>query len=1104
MCMCPNADTSTDAEIKALLFEKMERDYGERGTYAIEMLKTAEPLLEQPGQYLRQAEMAAYCMRQAVEEIFRGAEIDRKRLASIAKRAIKAKKRILSGVDQPRREDYQRLLNIIDDMDDFFKSTTEHEANLAATIKQRTKHDPVPGDKSILKMYTQLIRDLNKETVHKVARKPGELDVVRKYYNRTINVLSKILLPHTRLLEIVRLAKLELPNEKDADDLKEIMVSVDGFEYFVDRMVSSTWLGLMDPDMLKSISGDSTWLLRPLATHLKDEHVDAFVQMVDERFEHWVDEDAGLGELGFVGYRLKNRGLRLLVKALKKSESVRQECERELKSLSGVAQSDSRWTKHRRVSDSISELDHYALLACLKTESSNPALAELADHLMSPSSGIPDYHKTHTIPTKLVEGMGLSSAIKRIEIIVYKIHAQMDLRHSLRIDRLGTLADVSPDSKFVMNAMVGRLCGALEKARELGISTSQLIETLAVLPDGIRHRFVAWLYSATDDADYAELVGFIMAGCGSRYPTGDDDLLLDRMKQDGYMDDNVSAKLNDLINGAPECEKMSGHMRQWNLDVKDLRRVLWAHMLRRRIRLSDEWEPCLEILNPYVDEEIRVLNRDAADVAGALASPAAPAEYSSEDPRVIAAEIVTRNLKAQDLPGYASMFGNVPELKTAVKRNAPKWAENPIEIISILRHPAYVAGYFAGLASSMEELHAYIDRLISAVRFTRTHHWPVADSGSPLFGYDLDWEGTDGAGIKLISAMAEKNVPLSDGELSDAWDLLCEAVADRGEEHPEDAKESLIDIADHKLHTCALTAMMHLIVYTVNSKKDIPKKVLAVLTASTKLTGRGGKEHRVVLGMWLKQLHIALPDWFEQNEPFLLGNEVSEDLGQTTLDMHIQWGCLDEYVLEKYRGGVLDAVKRDVDEAIDCLLSCMFRGLDGYDPKFVAKSLVDIGPKHVSEAGKQSARLLLEGAGADHIRRGVVFWRAILDLSPKPEALVGYGWWVNVQEVSQDEWEELMLSTCEIAMGKPKWGEGKMEWAASVAERIRSSQKVTDAGLQILVWLLRGNLGSELGQVSEHAMEALRKSKDTLGETHSWKRLHEMLLEQDFHRVDDL
>lgn len=1102
--MCPDASIpQDDVEIKDLLFEKMEQDYDERGIYAIEMLKTAELLLEQPSQYPRQAEMAAYCIRQAIEEIFRGVTIDRERLASIAKQAVRVKKHILRGGDQSSRKDYQNLFSIIDNMEDVFTRITDHEAYLAATIKQRTNYDPVPGDKSILKTYQQLIRDMNEETVHAVTRKQRDLDVVRNYYNRAIYVLSKILLPHTRLPEIVRLAKLDPPNEKDADNLKEIMVSVDGFEYFIDRLVSSAWLDLMDPDTLKSLTGDSPWLLRSLAIHLKDEHVDMFVRMVDRNFKRWAAEDAGLGELGFVGYWLKNRGLRWLVKALQKSESVRQKCERDMEVLSEVTQSDSRWTGPLRVNNSISRLDDYALRACLRTEPSNPALVEMADRLMSPGSRIADYHKTKTIPAKLVEGMDSSSAIKRMEIIAYKMQARMALNNQPYIDRLGTIADVSPDSTG-MNAMVGWLCGALKKSRELGMPTSQLVETLAILPASIRHRSVAWLYSVADDTDRAELVDFIVAGCESRYPTGDDNLLLDRMKQDGHMDDNVAARLNGLINGAPELEKMSGHMRQWDLDPKDLWRILWAHMLRRRIRLSDGWESCLEILNPYVDEEVRILNEHAADMARAPVSPTAPEEYYSKDPRAVAAEMAVQSPGAQGLPRYAGILGNVQKLENAVRRNVPEWAENPVEIISILRHPVYVAGYFAGLASSVEELHPHVKQLISAVRFARTHHWPVADPDSPPFGYDMSWESADRAGIELISAMAEKNVQLSDGALSDAWDLLCKAVADRGEESPQDTTESLIDAADRKPHTRALNAMMYLIAYAADKKKAIPPKVLAALTESAKLTGRSGKEHRVILGTWIRLFHIALPDWFEQNEPLLLGSGVSEDLGQTTLDIHIQWGRLDEYVPEKYRDGVLDAVKRDVYGAIDCLLRCMFGGLVGYDPKFVAKSLVDIGPERVSEAGTQGARLLREGAHTDHVQRGTIFWREVLDLSPKPEALAGYGWWADVQEVSQDEWESLMRRTCKIAMGKPKWGMGKMEWVARVAERIRSSKVMTDAGLQILALLLRGNLDYERVQVAEHAIEALRKSKDMLGELGSWKRLREMLLEQGFHKADEL
>lgn len=99
--MCPDTRIPSDSvEIKDLLFEKMRWDYDERGIYATEMLKTA-----------------AYCIRQAIEEIFKGVEIERKRLASIAKQAIKAKNNILRGGDCPNSEGCQNLFNIIGDMD---------------------------------------------------------------------------------------------------------------------------------------------------------------------------------------------------------------------------------------------------------------------------------------------------------------------------------------------------------------------------------------------------------------------------------------------------------------------------------------------------------------------------------------------------------------------------------------------------------------------------------------------------------------------------------------------------------------------------------------------------------------------------------------------------------------------------------------------------------------------------------------------------------------------------------------------------------------------------------------------------------------------------
>ena len=103
--------------------------------------------------------------------------------------------------------------------------------------------------------------------------------------------------------------------------------------------------------------------------------------------------------------------------------------------------------------------------------------------------------------------------------------------------------------------------------------------------------------------------------------------------------------------------------------------------------------------------------------------------------------------------------------------------------------------------------------------------------------------------------------------------------------------------------------------------------------------------------------------------------------------MHLSLGELDFVVLEKYRVGVLNAVKRGVHRAMDCLLHCTFCGIKGYEPKIVAEHLVDMGPERVAEAAWRGAMLLQNGANADYIRCGALFWEAVLDSNAGPAAL---------------------------------------------------------------------------------------------------------------------
>ena len=220
-------------------------------------------------------------------------------------------------------------------------------------------------------------------------------------------------------------------------------------------------------------------------------------------------------------------------------------------------------------------------------------------------------------------------------------------------------------------------------------------------------------------------------------------------------------------------------------------------------------------------------------------------------------------------------------------------------------------------------------------------------------------------------------------------------------------------------------------------------------------------------------------------------------MGRTALDMHISLGGWDFAVLEKYRNGVLDAVKRDVHRAMNCLLYCMFEGIKGYEPKSVAKYLMDVGPELVSEAGWQSARLLESDANADHIRRGTLFWEAALDLNAGPTTLAGFGLWAIVRNLDQGKWGDLALRTCGQAGGK-------LERGSKVAERIISPQEVTEVGLQILEQLMRADLGYETHMAAKHALAALRASKDRVGTREAWTRLRDTMIRLGYNEAAEI
>ena len=1093
--MCANPHTPTDAEMMKRLLVEMRQYRDKHGIYAAEMLETARLLLDQPEQHPRQAEAAAYCIRQAVGEIFGDTRDYMESLPDMVGRVVKAKDRVESS-DVADEGALQYLYRVVEELKDRV-CNPKPESRLKEIFRENSWMELEDCPHPLIQDYRR-IKNKSNELAHRVSEVRTDTDKVRDHYEEIVDTLALIFLPTERLARIEKLAKLSAPQKSNLDELKRIMKHEYGFDHFASKITSPVWFDLMDPDMLKSPSGKPPWLLRSLAGHLKDKHVDAFIGMLDKHFDRWVSDEVGLGELGFVGYMLGDNGLPWLVKTLQASEEVRMKRDEKIKKRLDADKPDPELSEEiERMNDSIWNLDNYIQRTFLKIKQPNSEFIELAEYLLNSTSSVDTYYKTTTIPAKLVEVMDSSFSIQTIKILVKVLGTQQNLNWAT--SKPTSVTRMSPDSPHDVDNAVYNLHGSLKKASDLGISTPKLVGALDTLPDAIKLRFVAWLYSRADDIDRSELVDFIVDSCSSRPPTDDDDLLLGRLGRDGGIGNDLAAQIKRIIGKTPEPTKMVGRPNQWDLGPEKLRCIMWARTIRPWIELPDEWKPCLDIMDSIYEAKYDSGSWQVLGAPETQDDTTLSARYSIADPLEAAIEIAAKEPTVGGFPEPLGGYSPILDLENMVRGNASKWAENPVEIVRRLHRPEYVASYFRGLTGSKEVLTPNADQIVSAIKFVRMHQWDGAISGSSAF-YNTDELMKVGvAGMELIEEMVKNDVSLGKDALVEVWSFVIDAVvlpAPETDEQPDYSVEYLYTVHDLP-HVQAVYTLFKMILYTKRNNIEVFKTALARIAQAIRLTGKYGVDYHACIGSEALFLHWVDPDWFEQNEQYLFGSSVSVELGRVALDMCMIMNQPNAFILEKYRDGVLGAVKRDTPRALHYLRCGLLWGISGYDPKHVAKELSNIGPEYVSKTGGWDMfDMLREGAGAEHVRRAVDFWESILNQSPKPEALVGFGWYANVPGIDQERWEKLMMRTCKMVK--------KLDCSWGVAERISTSQTITDTGLGILARLLKTDIGSHMDEVAKYAMDALRKTVDATDALELRSHLREVLVDRGFRNADKI
>ena len=196
---------------------------------------------------------------------------------------------------------------------------------------------------------------------------------------------------------------------------------------------------------------------------------------------------------------------------------------------------------------------------------------------------------------------------------------------------------------------------------------------------------------------------------------------------------------------------------------------------------------------------------------------------------------------------------------------------------------------------------------------------------------------------------------------------------------------------------------------------------------------------------------------------------------------------------ENHREMIHNAVERSVHNALDHLVVAMLRELSGYSVQDLV-GLVGRTPEMLSAAGDRLGRLLSRSKTEPaHTEIAISFWQAALNRAPAlgqaaSDALQGFGWFSEAQQIAQDVWEQKTLQTIQTAGGR-------IDWQHGVAQRVAKSPP-SRTGLAILDELVRGP-GDEWTRrdVAEQAAQMLN-SAHGLQDTVEYRRLRATLMER--------
>ena len=1068
-------DLQTDIpRLEPELLDHLRVEFGEHGGRAAGFLETARRLLEADSRSVPQlGELVAYCIREALTEIPKASatsvdlvwkEVSREVVTSFRRYMSTAE---LLGEGSPAGLD--DLRSAVDKLDGFHKQGRGiHEERLVALMIQRAGVEPLSSGTDPVRAYQSLLDRVN-------AAAHGRCTVTEAlgYWLECLALLRQFFRPpELRNAELDELALRHSPSDSDMQAVLRLAGTPTHLQRFLRRVSSPQWLRLFEASgVLNSREGDLWWSACSAGVRLAETHRQDILSWLAEMHHKHGRVLERARAIAHAAYRLGGSALEVLLRIVR------------------------RYPEDRRVV-------HSGLSAALGLDAADRMVDDLADVLMNEASS--DRSAVlERLAAHLADGVDEQNARRRIKLFCFKLNKvpNEDLVLGLLRDPPGSIADahsIFPHDRS--SVLLGCLTQAVHTASGL-LPPADLLASTSSLSGPLKERMRAWTLANSPDADPEVIAVELEQAIASRDATGDDVMLVDRafaVCNRIVLADRCSAILGD----APTVREVSLVLASEQYPPERwMRAQTWVALLPEAV--TEPWKAACQVLAARFGEVRREnLMRRSRVEAIRVTSPIKGEELQSLPPEQAASMIAQWRPDPSFWPGGQAME-LARTLGSLVKDNPGPWLSDPVSIAVELHEPFYISHYLGAASEHIGNVELPVVDLLDVIQIVWAEPWPGVPLRRGQDDHGTDWRTAKRSAVDLIRALV--NADTDFGHRADeVWNVIESAAKDQPHPSVDSNDTDPMHRAINRSNTRAFETAILLVAAELRACRPVRLAFEELLEFSLRLEGTDGATYRAILAPRIAWLRHVLPEWTSSNIDLLFGTESPDGLAQLTIDLAIQWGQPNSWLLETYPEMIQDAVTRRADRAMRHLLVGMLWDLSAYQIETVVRLLVAEPesqpdaepawhPSLASDAGRQLSNLV-GGDEADscHINIAVDLWEALLE-SEAASSLEGFGWMSTVKAMDTNRWGELTLHT----LGKTG---GRINWEHEVADRAMS-QPATVTKLALLDHMIRGRIDDwALRRIADNIQEFLTTASN-LARTDEYKRLRTALLEREM--IDD-